>query len=65
MAAAEAVGYRSVGVERDREYFEMATKAIPRLAALSVGGVGVVDAVDPVLPQFRDAFAVKGGRPRA
>jgi site-specific DNA-methyltransferase (adenine-specific) len=65
LAAAEAVGYRSVGVERDREYFEMATKAIPRLAALSVGGVGVVDAVDPVLPQFRDAFAVKGGRPRA
>ena len=34
LAAAEAVGYRSVGVERDRAYFDLAGQAIPRLAAL-------------------------------
>ena len=34
LAAAEAVGYRSVGVERDQAYFDLATQAIPRLAAL-------------------------------
>lgn len=34
LAAAEAVGYRSVGLERDGEFFEMAKAAIPKLAAL-------------------------------
>jgi DNA modification methylase len=34
LAAAEAVGYQSVGIERDRGYFETACGAIPRLAAL-------------------------------
>jgi DNA modification methylase len=32
LAAAEAIGYRSVGVERDRQYFDDAKKAIPLLA---------------------------------
>ena len=32
LAAAEAVGYRSVGIESDPEYFDMACRAIPRLA---------------------------------
>lgn len=32
LAAAETVGYRSIGVERDPRYFELARKAIPRLA---------------------------------
>lgn len=32
LAAAEAVGYASIGVEKDSEYFELAQKAIPRLA---------------------------------
>lgn len=32
LAAAEAVGYRSVGVEKDPEYFSLARKAIPKLA---------------------------------
>lgn len=32
LAAAEAVGYRSIGVERDPQYFELACNAIPRLA---------------------------------
>jgi DNA modification methylase len=34
LAAAEAVGYSSIGIERDRGYFDIATGAIPRLAAL-------------------------------
>ena len=31
LAAAEAVGYRSVGIESDSEYFDMACQGIPRL----------------------------------
>ncbi|HEY8623492.1 MAG TPA: DNA methyltransferase [Casimicrobiaceae bacterium] len=34
LAAAEAVGYESVGIERDTHYFDMATHALPKLAAL-------------------------------
>jgi len=34
LAAAEAVGYESVGVEKDDHYFEMACESIPKLAAL-------------------------------
>jgi DNA modification methylase len=33
VAAAEAVGYNSIGVEADSEYFHLAEKAIPLLAA--------------------------------
>ena len=36
LAATEAVGYRSIGVEKDTEFFEMARRAIPRLTALTV-----------------------------
>lgn len=36
LAAAAAIGYRSVGIERDDEYFDVACRAIPRLAALEV-----------------------------
>ncbi len=36
LAAAEAVGYRSIGVERDAAYFQTARNAIPLLAALRV-----------------------------
>ena len=32
LAAANAVGYESVGIERDAEYFEMARRAVPRLS---------------------------------
>jgi len=35
LAAAEAVGYECIGIEKDRYYFEMAVKAIPRLARFS------------------------------
>ncbi|MBI3417021.1 MAG: site-specific DNA-methyltransferase [Verrucomicrobia bacterium] len=34
IAAAEAIGYDSVGVELDNEYFKLAERSIPRLAAL-------------------------------
>ena len=36
VAAACAVGYKSIGIEYDEEFFRIATKAIPQLAALSV-----------------------------
>ncbi len=35
LAAANAVGYRSIGIERDRRYVDMACTAIPKLAALT------------------------------
>ncbi len=38
LAAAEAVGYASVGVERDEHYFEMASAAIPKLVHFSPNG---------------------------
>ena len=34
LAAAEAVGYASIGIEKDKAYFDVARKALPRLAAL-------------------------------
>lgn len=34
LAAAEAVGYRSIGIERDEHYFAIGVKALPRLSAL-------------------------------
>src|SRR5206468_3079988 len=40
IAAAEAIGYRSIGVKLDREYFRSQEKAIPRLAALYPNFVG-------------------------
>ncbi len=36
LAAAESVGYRSIGIEKDRHYFEIARKAIPKLAKFQV-----------------------------
>lgn len=34
LAAANAIGYHSHGVELDKQFFELAKKAIPALAAL-------------------------------
>jgi site-specific DNA-methyltransferase (adenine-specific) len=34
LAAAEAVGYESIGIERDPQYFELACASQPRLASL-------------------------------
>jgi DNA modification methylase len=36
LAAAEAVGYESIGVEKDPHYFDVAVAAVPRLATLEV-----------------------------
>jgi DNA modification methylase len=38
LAAAEAVGYRSIGVEKDEYFFNMACKAIPKLARFRPNG---------------------------
>ena len=38
LAAAEAIGYDSIGVELDPEYFTLATQAIPALASLTING---------------------------
>ena len=40
IAAAEAVGYDSVGVELDEEYFKLAERSISRLAALYPDFIG-------------------------
>lgn len=40
LAAAEAVGYESVGVERDPDYFDLGRSALPRLSALRVDAEG-------------------------
>jgi site-specific DNA-methyltransferase (adenine-specific) len=37
LAAAEAVGYASIGIEKDPHYFDLACEAIPKLAILNVG----------------------------
>ena len=40
LAAAEAMGLRSIGIEINKTYFEMAQKGIPRLAAFGKGSSG-------------------------
>jgi site-specific DNA-methyltransferase (adenine-specific) len=40
LAAAEVVGYRSIGIEKDRHYFELAADAIPKLIRLQPTGLG-------------------------
>jgi site-specific DNA-methyltransferase (adenine-specific) len=44
LAAADAVGYRSIGIELDEHYFEMAKSAIPALASILVGSVDPIRA---------------------
>ena len=38
LAAAEAVGYESIGIEKDSRYFNLAITAIPKLTAFKNGG---------------------------
>ena len=38
LAAAEAVGYESIGVEKDPQYFDLAVRSIPKLIAFKNGG---------------------------
>jgi site-specific DNA-methyltransferase (adenine-specific) len=65
LAAAEAMGYDSVGVEIDLEYVEIARQAVPQLAALSVEMPGFEldgqnDGRQPYasLPLFEQAISV-------
>ena len=51
LAAANVVGYDSVGVEKDRDYFLMATEAIPKLTACPV-----TTAVESDTPSFPEIF---------
>ena len=46
VAAADALGLPCIGVERDREYFELAVKAVPQLASLDVGSANGPLALD-------------------
>ncbi len=52
LAAAQAVGYSSIGLERDAAYFEMAREAIPKLTALRLTEATRkrLGAVDPAAP---------------
>lgn len=36
LAAAEAIGYRSIGIEKDTRYFDLACDAIPKLTKLQI-----------------------------
>jgi site-specific DNA-methyltransferase (adenine-specific) len=50
LAAAESVGYASVGVEKDELYFDMACKAIPALIRLKVEGTSAESSRGCALP---------------
>ncbi len=47
IAAACAVGYRSIGIESDPQFYQLAVAAIPKLAALPVNGNGDIAPTDP------------------
>ncbi len=55
LAAAEAMGYTSIGIEKDARYFDLARSSIRELANLPVR----TDLpIDPVLPKTRHRLAV-------
>ena len=56
-AAAVAVGYSSIGVEVDPEYFRMAERAIPKLARLSPNGTFLTHGAEQP-----DLFAERSGK---
>jgi DNA modification methylase len=65
LAAANALGYASVGVEKDESYFEMAIAAIPRLAELngnSAPSLPVMGEVDGKPAKRSNAAAYPKGR---
>jgi site-specific DNA-methyltransferase (adenine-specific) len=55
LAAANALGLDSVGVEADPRYVKVAQQAIPKLSSFAL--------VNPVSPQLLDTGPVKRGRP--
>jgi len=56
LAAVEAVGYSGIGIEKDERYFEMAVKAIPKLARY--GSSGPMEPINPVFPELFDSILV-------
>ena len=63
LAAAEAVGYESMGIEKDETYFKLASNAIRHLAAYEAGGNTVwpssrSQTIDPVSPELCDAVTM-------
>ena len=80
IAAAEAVGYHSIGIEWHRDYYTLAGKAVPQLHALSTHGptgglppcngqaqleLGARTPVGPVAHHLAVATGVDGGCGRA
>ena len=64
IAACEAIGVRSIGVERHREYFELAKRAIPRLEALETDADELVKVGSPDVPGHDNGSILTGlGRP--
>lgn len=59
LAAANAVGYESIGVEIDAAYIEVARSALPRLSVLGL------QEINPIFPQFEDARPIKSGGSRS
>jgi DNA modification methylase len=57
LAAANAIGYESIGLEVDPRYFQIATTAIARLASFQE--------VDPVRAKLLNPATAKRGRPRS
>ncbi|HQL51878.1 MAG TPA: DNA methyltransferase [Kiritimatiellia bacterium] len=63
LAAAEAVGYGSMGIEKDATYFKMACKAIRPLAAYEAGidtfsSSSRSQTIDPVSTELCDAVTM-------
>jgi site-specific DNA-methyltransferase (adenine-specific) len=61
LAAARAVGYESIGVEADGEYYRLALAAVPRLAALYPGYTG--DELGPPAEPDRGPVTPGGATP--
>ena len=61
LAAAEALGYESIGTENDPYYFAMATTAIPLLSGLRVSGTpnARVASVSRLEPKSLSAFPIR------
>jgi DNA modification methylase len=60
LAAAEAVGYVSIGVEVSNEWVKLAKTAVPQLAALNVPEFPGVDVRDPHLKSIDFSLAASG-----
>lgn len=53
LAAANAIGYPSIGIESDPEYVKVALTAVAKLGSLEF--------IDPAFPQFQYSLPVQGG----